>query len=141
MDELRQKLIETTLAWEKAFCNAPSIVSALSEFDAAMLIGCSIEEYAASMQGATVVRKGYDFKYKSNRYQVKGRRASGKPGSAVWRVPKPKNYEWDYLIFVHYTPEFEIQEAYLWDVETYKAEFDSVSLVTPKLLRAGQRLV
>lgn len=116
MNDLRQKLVETSLAWERAFGNAPSITSALSEFDAASLIGCSAENYSTSMQGMTSVQKGYDFKFNGARYQVKGNRPSGKPGSFVTLVPKATNYEWDFLIWVLYNQKYDIQEAWLWDV-------------------------
>ena len=41
--DLRQKLAEAALAWERAFGVVPSITSAISEFDAAMLVGCTAE--------------------------------------------------------------------------------------------------
>lgn len=61
MEELREKLVEATLAWERAFGNAPLITTVLSEYDAARLIGCSTEYYSCVMQGATAVQKGHDF--------------------------------------------------------------------------------
>jgi hypothetical protein len=60
------------------------------------------------------VKKGYDFKYCGARYQVKGNRPRGKPGSFVTLVPKVRNYEWDFLIWILYNPRYEIQEAWLW---------------------------
>jgi hypothetical protein len=140
MKELRQKLVETALAWESAFGNAPSITSALSEFDAAILICHSAEEYSASMQGRTSVQKGFDFEFAGARYQVKGNRPSGKPGSFVTRVPKAKNYEWDFLVWVCYNPRYEIEEAWLWEVAAYIAAFDSVKRLSPSHYRQGKRL-
>ena len=64
---LRTTLVETALAWEKSFGNAPSITSALSEYDAALLVGCSTDEYSKCMQGSPVVQRGYDFLF--NGYQ------------------------------------------------------------------------
>ena len=139
-DSLRQHLVETVLAWEKAFGNAPSITSALSEFDAAQLVGCSLEEYSVTMQGMTSVQRGYDFIFKGARYQVKGNRPSGKPGSTVTWVPKVTNYEWDYLVWVLYNPQYEIQEAWLWEVPSYKSAFDSVKRLSPEHYRQGKRL-
>ena len=43
MHALRDKLVELALTWEQAFGNAPHITAALSEFDAAQLVGCSID--------------------------------------------------------------------------------------------------
>ena len=140
MNALRQSLVETVLAWERAFGNAPSITSALSELDAAQLVGCSIEEYSAAMQGATCVQKGYDFKFNGARYQVKGNRPSGKPGSFVTLVPKAKNYNWDFLVWVLYNQQYEIQEAWLWDVKTYRAAFHLIKRLSPAHYRQGTKL-
>ena len=55
MNDLRQSLIDIALAWEQAFGNAPSITSALSELDAALLVGCGFEEYSAAPRVRIVV--------------------------------------------------------------------------------------
>jgi hypothetical protein len=141
MNDLRQRLVETALAWEHAFGNAPSITSALSEFDAAILVGFSAEDYSALMQGMSSVNKGYDFKFNGARYQVKGNRPSGKPGNFVTWVPKTRNYEWDFLVWILYNPQYEIQEAWLWEASTYKGAFDSIKRLSPSHYRQGKRLV
>ena len=141
MHDLRQKLVEAALAWERAFGVAPSITSALSEFDAAMLLGCSAEHYSASMCGITAVQKGHDFTFNNLRYQVKANRPSGKPGSFVTLVPKAKNYEWDFLIWVLYNTQYEIQEAWLWEASAYKAAFDAIQRLSPAHYRKGKRLL
>lgn len=140
MNDLRQKLVATALAWEHAFGNAPSITSAISEFDAATLVGMSVEEYSASMQRMSSVKKGYDFKFNGARYQVKGNRPSGKPGSFVTLVPKAGNYDWDFLVWILYNPYYEIQEAWLWEVSAYKASFDSIKRLSPSHYRQGKAL-
>lgn len=139
-NNLRQQLIENVLAWERAFGNAPSITSALSEYDAAHLLGCSTEEYSTVMQGMTAVQKGHDFIFRGKKYQIKGNRPSGKPGSFVTLVPKATNYDWDFLIWILYNPEYEIQEAWLWEVTDYKAAFDTVKRLSPAHYRQGKRL-
>ncbi|MCL5808486.1 MAG: hypothetical protein M1418_08090 [Deltaproteobacteria bacterium] len=141
MTDLRGKLVAAALEWGNAFGNAPSITSALSEYDAAMLVGMTIEEYSASMKGMSAVKKGYDFKFKGARYQVKGNRPSGKPGSFVTLVPKANNYDWDFLVWILYNPSYEIQEAWLWEVSTYKASFDSIKRLSPSHYRQGKPLL
>ena len=140
MNNLRQQLVKATLAWEQAFGNAPSITSALSEFDAALLIGCSIEQYSSNMKGTTAVQKGHDFVFNGKRYQVKGNRPSGKPGSFVTWVPKATNYEWDFLVWVLYNPQYIIQEAWLWEASAYIAAFDLIKRLSPDHYRQGERL-
>ena len=140
INDLRQKLVDTSIEWERSFGNAPSITCVLSEFDAAHLIGCPIELYSSSMQGFTSVQRGYDFKFNNLRYQVKGNRPSGKRGSFVTLVPKAKNYEWDFLIWILYNPKYEIQEAWLWEVSAYKANFDNINRLSPSHYRQGTRL-
>lgn len=140
MQNLRPQLVESALAWERAFGNAPAITTALSEYDAAMLVGLSPELYSVAMQGMTSVQKGYDFMFNGMRYQVKGNRPSGKPGSFVTWVPKATNYDWDYLVWVLYNQAYEIQEAWLWEVSAYKAAFDTVKRLSPSHYRKGTKL-
>lgn len=140
MEDLRRQLVEITLTWERAFGNAPSITSALSEHDAAVLLGCPLADYSTSMRAATAVQRGYDFVYRGLRYQVKGNRPSGKKGSAVTWVPKPRNYDWDRLVWILYNPGYEVQEAWLWEVEDYKLRFDAIQRLGPAHMRLGKPL-
>jgi|SRR5712692_3988246 len=134
MKNLRQQLVDAALAWEQAFCNAPAITSALSELDAALLIGMTHEQYCAAVQGTTAVSKGADFAFDGVRYQVKANRPSGKPGSFVTKVPKASNYE---LIWILYNRRYEIQEAWLWEVRAYKEAFDALARLSPDHYRKG----
>ncbi|MDR4468756.1 MAG: hypothetical protein MRJ68_10725 [Nitrospira sp.] len=140
MTDLRQQLVVAVLAWERTFGVAPAITSAISEFDAALLVGCSVEDYATAMRRTTAVQKGHDFTFNNVRYQVKANRPSGKPGSFVTLVPKAKNCDWDVLIWLLYDAQYRIQEAWLWDVDAYKAAFDSVKRLSPSHYRQGKRL-
>lgn len=105
-----------------------------------MLVGMTDDEYADAMRGSTSVQKGYDFKCGGLRYQVKGNRPSGKRGSVVTLVPKAKNYDWDYLIWILYDPRFVIQEAWQWDVEAYRNAFHEVKRLSPLHHRTGKCL-
>lgn len=68
---LRNKLIDTALQWQERFGVAPSITSAISEYDAALLVGMTENEYSDYMQDKTAVSKGADFTFNKTRYQVK----------------------------------------------------------------------
>lgn len=138
---LRSDLVRIALEWERAFANAPSITTAISEYDAAMLVGMSEADYAAAMKGSTAVQRGYDFQHQGRKYQVKGTRPSGKPGSVITNVPSARNYDWDYLVWVSYDTGYEIQEAWMWDVAAYRAAFEHVKRLSPTDLRKGQPLV
>ena len=122
---LRDKLVEIALQWQAKFGVAPQITAAVSEYDAAMLVGMSESEYSEYMQDKTAVNKGYDFVFNHTRYQVKGNRPSGKPGSTVTIVAKATNYLWDKLIWILYDKDYVMQEAWEWNVEDYKLAFDS----------------
>ena len=137
---LRKRLVEIALEWEKQFGVAPHITAAVSEFDAAMLMGCSEAEYSCQAQGRTAVKSGDDFVFDGKRYQVKGNRPSGKPGSSVTKVGKANNYDWDYLIWMHYDPSFRLQEAWLWDVDSYRSKFHKMRRLGPTDMRLGQCL-
>jgi hypothetical protein len=140
LPKVRTNLVNAVLEWEKLFGVAPSITSAISELDAALLIGCSQEDYSRAMRGTTAVQKGFDFRIKGIRYQIKANRPSGKPGSFVTLVGKARNYEWDILIWVLYNSKYEIQEAWSWDRDTYKREFDSITRLSPNHMRRGIRI-
>jgi hypothetical protein len=138
--ELRARLVETVLEWERRFAVAPHATSALSEFDAAMLVGHTPETFAHQAQGRTAVSRGTDFDHEGVGYQVKANRPSGKPGSFVTLVAKASNYEWDRLIWILYDREFHIEEAWLWSVADYMREFDNVKRLGPSHMRRGERL-
>ena len=93
------------------------------------------------MAGVTAVRKGYDFAFNDGRYQLKANQPSGKPGSFVTWVPKAKNYDWEYLVWILYDPQYVVQEAWLWERAAYRAAFDSIQRLAPAHYRRGDRLV
>lgn len=137
---LRQQLVACALAWEQQFGIAPQITSAISELDAATLVGMPCEDYGRCMVGRTAVSKGYDFEFRGIRYQVKGNRPSGKPGSFVTLVSKAKNYDWDRLVWVLYNSRYEVAEAWEWRVQDYMSKFGSTERLSPSHMRLGRRL-
>ena len=139
-EQLRNKLVEIALQWQERYGVAPSITSTISEYDAAMLVGMSENEYSAYMKDRTAVNKGSDFVFNNTRYQVKANRPSGKKGSFVTMVPKAANYEWDRLIWILYDKNYVIQEAWEWGVEEYKDAFDAIKRLSPDHYRKGRCL-
>lgn len=137
---LRDKLVETALEWQEKFGVAPQITSVLSEYDAAMLVGMSEKEYSDYMRDKTAVQKGFDFVFNRIRYQIKANRPSGKKGSKVTKVPEARNYNWDKLIWILYNKEYQIQEAWEWNVEDYKKNFDSKKRLSPDDMRKGNKI-
>jgi hypothetical protein len=140
MHGLRDELVKLALTWERAFGNAPHITAALSELDAAQLVGCSIHEYAECMRGSTAVGRGHDFEFNGQRYQVKANRPSGKSGSFVTLVPKAKNFDWDVLIWILYDKAYGIQEAWSWEAGPYRQAFELLKRLSPTHYRGGTRL-
>ena len=139
-EQLRNKLVEIALQWQEKYGVAPSITSTISEYDAAMLVGMSENDYSAYMKDKTAVNKGSDFVFNNTRYQVKANRPSGKKGSFVTMVPKAANYEWDRLIWILYDKNYVIQEAWEWGVEEYKDAFDAIKRLSPDHYRKGRCL-
>jgi len=137
---LRNKLVAIALEWQEKFGIAPQITTPISEYDAALLIGFPIQEYSDYMQDKTAVNKGFDFLYNNIRYQIKANRPSGKPGSRVTLVPKAANYDWDILIWLLYDKYYNIQEAWQWDVQSYKDVFYKKKRLGPYDYRRGRRL-
>jgi len=140
MESIRDSLVKIALEWEAKYTVMPQITSAISEYDAARLIGCDDKTYSNIMKGQTAVTKGKDFVYNDLKYQIKGNRPSGKPGSKVTRGPKANNYEWDILIWILYDTQFIIQEAWEFDVEKYKKLFDHKKRLCPDDMRKGKCL-
>lgn len=137
---IRNRLVNTALEWQDKFGIAPAITSCLSEYDAAFLLGCTELDFSKCMINQTAVTKGYDFICNNKRYQIKANRPSGKSGSKVTLVAKAKNYEWDFLIWILYNKEYEIQEAWLFNVEQYIQLFDTKKRLSPEDMRIGTRL-
>lgn len=139
--QLRSRLVSAALEWQELFGVAPAITSSVSELDAALLIGVSPSEYATDCQCRTAVTRGCDFTFQGQRYQVKANRPSGKPGSLITLVGKAKNYEWDFLVWILYNKRYEIQEAWEWPVDRYRAELGPSPRLSPAHMRKGRRLV
>ena len=137
---IRNELIEIALKWQKRYGVAPAITSAISEFDAAMIVGMKEAEYSSFMQDMTAVNKGHDFIHNNIRYQVKAHRPSGKPGSKITNAGKANNYEWDVLIWIRYDVNFNIEEVWSWDREKYIASFDKKKRISPADMRNGKKL-
>lgn len=143
---IRERLIAIALEWEKSFGIAPAITSALSEYDAAQLLGCAEADYSKCLENQTAVTRGVDFVYQGKKYQVKGNRPSGRPGSPVTLVSlakkdkKENRYLWDYLIWVLYNERYEIVEAWQWDSAKYETYFASKANTRPSDMRKGTKL-
>ena len=138
--ELARELVEISLEWQKCYGVAPHITGTLSEYDAAMLVGMPEDEYQKYMENQTAVARGHDFIWKDKRYQIKGNRPSGRPGSRVTNVPKARNYRWDILIWILYNSQYEIEEAWLWEVADYKNAFKGVKRISPTNMRNGEKM-
>jgi hypothetical protein len=138
--QLRAHLIEVTLEWERTFGVAPQITSAISEYDAARLVGHSDTSFSRDCVGRTAVSRGTDFSHGGLRYQVKANRPSGKPGSPVTKVAKASNYDWDRLLWLLYDRHYVLQEAWEWEREAYRSAFDAQLHVRPPDMRRGRRV-
>jgi hypothetical protein len=67
---LRKQLVDFALEWERCFGVAPSITTAISELDAALMVGLHEDAYCADGKLRTAVRKDVDFICNGIRYQV-----------------------------------------------------------------------
>lgn len=137
---IRDRLVAVALEWERAFGVAPQITSAISEYDAARLVGHSDDSFSADCIGRTAVSRGADFAHGGLHYQVKANRPSGKPGSFVTKVAKASNYEWDRLIWLLYDRYYVLQEAWQWEASAYESAFHEQAHVRPPDMRRGTRI-
>jgi hypothetical protein len=139
-DDIRSRLVAIALEWQELFGVAPSITNAIAEFDAALLVGMTVRNYGLDCIHRTAVTRGHDFKHGECRYQIKANRPSGKPGSPVRIVGKPKNFDWDKLIWILYDKGYVMQEAWEWTVKNYRAQFEFVERPRPTHMRLGVRI-
>jgi len=139
--ELRKRLVEIALEWQNKFGIAPAITSIISEYDAAMLLGMTEEQYSRYMHDKTAVARGHDFIFNNKKYQVKAHRPSGKPGSKITNAGKARNYEWDILIWIRYNVNYQIEEAWSWDRDLYIKNFDNKKRISPEDMRKGIKLI
>jgi len=140
-DELRNRLVAVALEWERVFGVAPAITRAVSEYDAACLVGHTDETYGLACAERTAVSRGCDFIFDGIRYQIKANRPSGKHGSFVTKVAEAKNYDWHRLIWILYDRNFIVQEAWQWEVAEYQTAFEGRSRLSPDDMRKGKRLM
>jgi hypothetical protein len=139
-NDIRSRLVAIALEWQELFGVAPSITNAISELDAALLVGMTVENYRLDCANRTAVTRGYDFMDAKCRYQIKANRPSGKPGSFVTIVGKPKNFDWDKLIWVLYDENYVMQEAWEWTMDNYRTQFEFTNRLSPAHMRQGLRL-
>lgn len=139
-DQLRELLVQISLEWERRFAVAPQITASIAEYDAAELVGSSLRIGEGRKRSDTAVIKGVDFRKGSILYQVKSNRPSGKPGSKVTLVGKPKNYNWDKLVWILYDREYRIEEAWEFTRNEYRQLFESKKRISPEDMQKGTRL-
>ena len=140
-DELRNSLVTVTLEWEKRYGVAPAITNVISEYDAAIIVGHTPKSFGDANVGRTAVTRGTDFVHNAIKYQIKANRPSGKPGSKVTIVAKASNYEWDKLIWILYDREYNILEAWEWEVIEYRYSFHECTRISPSDMRKGKNLL
>ena len=139
--ELRNRLVSVALEWERVFGVEPLILSTVSEYDAARLVGHTDDSYRQDRLRRTAVTYGSDFTYNGLRYHIKANQAGSRAGSFVSRVSEARNYNWDILIWLLYDHNFIIQEAWEWEVGRYRAEFEGRSPLSVSDMRQGKRLL
>ena len=142
--ELRTRLVSVALEWERHLGVAPSITSAVSELDAALLVGMKEDVYCSDGQLRTAVSKDTDFICGGIRYQVTANRPSEKKGSPVTLVSQKtetkKPFGWDRLIWILYDRQYIMQEAWEFTADEYRKGFSHLTRLSPDHMRKGIRL-
>jgi hypothetical protein len=139
-EDIRNRLVSIALEWQEAFGVAPQITSAISELDAARLVGMELEAYKSQCGSKGAVQRGHDFTYAGCKYQVKANRPSGRKNSKVKLVPKSKNFKWDKLIWILYDRDYVMQEAWEWRMQEYRDQFEALKNVHPAEMRKGRQI-
>ncbi len=130
--EFRADLVRIALAWQDAFGVAPDITRALSELDAALLVGMTEDEYCADGEFRTAVTRGEDFALRGIRCQVTANRPSGKKGSKVTRVTLKRKFERNRHIGLLSNQEYVLLAAWEFTVDVYKSTFGQSERTMPR---------
>jgi hypothetical protein len=142
---LRTQLVQIALEWEEYLGVGPAITPAISELDAAFLVGMSEEQWCADGKCRPAVPRRNDFTWEGVRYQVSANRPSSKKDSAVtWvslKQEKKREFVWDRLIWILYDHFYVIQEAWEFEVNDYRDLFTKFKRLSPNNMRSGRCLV
>lgn len=103
-------------------------------------MGTSLRIGKGRTESDTAVTKGVDFRKRNIFYEVKSNRPSGKPGSKVTLVNKPKNHDWDKLVWILYDQEYNIEGAWEFTRNKYRQLFESKKRLSPEDMRKGTKL-
>jgi hypothetical protein len=140
--DLRRRLVQVALDWESHFGVTPSVTTAVSELDAAMLVGMKEDTFCADGRLRTAVSKDTDFVCDGIRYQVTANRPSGKKGSPVTLVSqkteKKRAFGWDRIIWILYNRYYVLQEAWEFTAEEYRINFGGLNRLSPDHMRRGR---
>jgi len=131
--QLRERLVKLALDWQAHLGVAPSVTSAISELDAAILLSGGV---SCLDKGRSAVTKGVDFVFKKTRYQVKANRPSGREGSKPTKVSKPREINWDALVWICYTETYEPLEAYAIEAAVYAEKLHNEKYLRPDAIMA-----
>jgi hypothetical protein len=140
--QLRRRLVKTSLEWERFFGVAPSITSAISEMDAARLVGMKEYDYCEGGKSRTAITRDIDFIFKNIRYQVIANRPSGKKWSKVKLVSrkteKKRPFGWHRLIWILYDRNYVIQESREFTAREYRRRFSAKRPYADEMLKGRQ---
>lgn len=136
--QLRDLLVQISLEWERRFGVIPHVLGAISEYDAAKLVGGNLRIGEGRDKGFTPITKGVDFRKDGIAYQVKARRPG--PNKRVRRAPKAKNYAWNKFVWILYNHDYRMIEASEFDVNSYRKLFDLKPRLTPNDMRKGKKI-
>src|SRR5438552_17474728 len=139
-DTLRTTLVALVPEWEKRYGVAPFITAAVSEHDAARLVGHTPETFSLDCVGRTAVTRGTDFVATVFGIRSKLVGLAEDPVRSFTWVPKATNYEWDRLVWLLYDREFQLLEAWKWCVADFQSSFDTIKRLSPAHMRTGRRL-
>ena len=79
-----------------------------------------------------------DFVYHGNRYKVS---AWPSAGDGEGLIQHPGLFGWDYLIWLRYSADFKISEAWQWDSNQFRIVLDERASLAPDDMRRGERLL
>lgn len=140
MEHLYNDLINISLKWEKEYGIVPKILPEILKYDAVIYIDYDLDAYAKQIKTRKTNPSGYDILFKGKKYLVKGGRRIGENISTISPMDKPKNKNWDYLIWILYDQEFKVLEVWQWENKVFYKKFQNKTRITADKMRTGKYL-
>ena len=139
-DTLRTTLVALVPEWEKRYGVAPFITAAVSEYDAARLVGHTPETFFAGLRGSHGSYSRHGLLLQRSSVSDQSLSAQRKTRFVHYLGAKSNELRMGSTGLASVCGEFQLLEAWEWYVADYQSSFDTIKRLSPAHMRTGRRL-